>query len=157
MSIREFAQQYVAKGYPHDPRLMRRVYLTDISTSTLVWDEGEYLVELYFMHPLAVVVPHSHPFENLSVHYTGKIFGQRKGVIGRWLTDKDHGCFGIPLAPGDWHSFQVGDTGAVFYNISRWDDCSLKDSATVKYLGEPLGPLHRETLQRSTQNLRSEP
>ena len=147
MSIREFAQQYIASGYPHNPQLMRRVYLTDVSTSVLVWDESEYLVEMYLMHPLAVVVPHSHSFENLSIHYSGKLLGQRANVIGNWLTDKDRGSFGKPLQPGDWHGFQVGDTGAVLYNVSRWEDVSLKDSATVRYLGEPLGPKHKESLQ----------
>ena len=147
MSIREFARQYVAKDYPHNPQLMRRVYLTDVSTSVLVWDEGDYLVELYFMHPLVTIVPHSHPFENLAVHYSGKILGKREGVIGQWLTDKDRGSFGYSLKQGDWHAFQTGDTGAVLYNISRWDDVSMKDSATVRYLGEPLGPKHQESLQ----------
>jgi hypothetical protein len=125
---------------------MQRVYLTDVSTSVLVWDEGAYLVEMYLMHPLAKIVPHSHPFENLSVHYSGKILGQREGVIGHWLTDKDSGSFGPPLKPGDWHGFQVGDTGAVFYNISRWDDLGTKQSATLRYLGEPLGPIHQQSL-----------
>lgn len=145
--IREFAAHYVSRNYPHNPALMRRVYLTDVSTSTLVWDEGEFLVEMYLMHPLAVVVPHSHPFENLAIHCAGKLLGRRKGVIGEWLSDRHRGYIGSPLPPGTWHAFDVGSTGAIFYNVSRWDDPAQKESATLRYLGEPLGPLHRQTLE----------
>lgn len=153
MSIREFAGRYVKAGCPHNPDLMRQVFLTDVSTSTLVWCEDEYLVELYFMHPMAVVVPHSHPFENLSIHWAGKLLGRRENVIGQWLTDKHRGSFGLLLKAGDWHSFQVGDTGAVFYNVSKWDDVTQMDSATRKYLGEPLGPIHKKSLQTASGQL----
>lgn len=149
-TIREFARHYVGMNFPHNPALMRRVYLTDVSTSVLVWDEGEFLVEMYLMHPLAVVVPHAHPFENIAIHYAGKMLGRRDGVIGQWLTDKDRGHIGMPLPPGSWHSFDVGDTGAVFYNVSRWEDLSQKESATVRYLGEPLGPLHNISLNAAS-------
>jgi hypothetical protein len=152
MSIREFAERYVKAGCPHNSDLMRQVFLTDVSTSTLVWTEGLFLVEMYLMHPLAVVVPHSHPFENLAVHWSGKILGRRQGVVGQWLTDKDRGHISRPLSPGSWHAFEVGDTGAIFYNVSRWLSTSEMDSATRKYLGEPLGPMHRQTLESIETN-----
>lgn len=148
MSIREFARRYVDLNFPHDPALMRKVYLTDVSTSVLVWEEGEFLVELYLMHPLAVVVPHSHPFENVAIHYAGKMLGRREGSVGQWLSHRHRGHIGNPLAPGEWHAFDVGDTGAIFYNVSRWDDPTQKDSATVRYLGDPLGPLHKQSLEQ---------
>ena len=125
---------------------MRQVYLTDVSTSVLVWAEGEYLVEHYLMHPLIEVVPHSHPFESVTVHVAGKLLGRRQGIIGQWLTDRDSGHISNPIAPGVWHAFMTGDTGAVMYVISRWKDPAEQDSATRKYLGEPLGPLHQQTL-----------
>lgn len=152
MSIREFAERYVKAGCPHNPDLMGQVFLTDVSTSTLVWSEGLFLVEMYLMHPLAVVVPHSHPFENLAVHWGGKLLGRREGSIGNWLTDKDRGRIGNPMKAGDWHAFQVGDTGAVFYNVSRWEDAAQMDSATRKYIGKPLGPTHQKTLESLVQN-----
>lgn len=147
MSIREFAKRYISLKFPQNPALMRKVYLTDVSTSVLVWEEGQFLVELYLMHPLAVIVPHSHPFENLAIHHSGKMLGRRAGIIGQWLTDKDHGHISNPLQPGDWHSFQVGDTGAVFYNVSRWENLAQRESATIRYTGEPLGPMHQVTLE----------
>lgn len=146
MSIREFAKRYASLNFPHNPALMRKVYLTDVSTSVLVWEEGEYLVEQYLMHPLIEVVAHSHPFESVTVHIAGKLLGKRDGVIGQWLTDRNSGEIGPTLPPNEWHSFITGDTGAVVYVISRWDDVTMKESATIRYTGEPLGPMHQSTL-----------
>lgn len=147
MALREFAQQYLKLGCPHNPSLMRKVYLTDVSTSVLVWADGEYLVEYYLMHPLIEVVPHSHPFESLTVHISGKLLGRREGIIGQWLTDRDYGHIGGTIKPNDWHAFVTGDNGAVVYVISRWDNPADMESATIKYLGEPLGDRHKRTLE----------
>lgn len=127
---------------------MRKVYVTDVSTSVLVWADGNYLVEFYLMHPLIEVVPHSHPFESLTVHVSGKLLGRREGVIGQWLTDRDHGHIGGQIQPNEWHAFVTGDTGAVVYVISRWDNPAEMNSATVKYLGEPLGEIHKRSLEK---------
>lgn len=146
MSITQFAMKYKQLGYPQNPNLMKKVYLTDVSTSTLVWSEGPFLVELYIMHPNAVVVPHTHPFENITILLSGSILGKREGAKEKWLTDKSSGRIGLPLPAGEWHGFDVGENGCCFYNISKWDDPAEMDSATVKYIGEPLGPVHKQTL-----------
>lgn len=147
MSITEFSRNYVALGYPHNSALMNRVFVTDVSTSTLVWEQNNFLVEMYLMHPYAKVVKHTHPFENVSIHYSGKLLGSREGGIGRWLTDSDRGYISNILIPGNWHSFIVGDTGAIFYNVSTWNIPGEKTSATIRYIGEPLGPVHKNILQ----------
>lgn len=150
-TLREFARRYAALNYPHNRALMRRVYFTDVSTSTLVWDEDEFLVEMYFMHPLVHVVPHAHPFDSITIHIGGKMLGRREGVIGRWLTDRDCGHIGDVLPNGAWHSFDTGDTGCVVYVVSRWEDPAQKESATIRYIGDPLGPMHKQQLERTTQ------
>lgn len=148
MDIKTFAQSYKDRGYPHDCKLMSRVIHTDVSTSTLVFSENEYLVELYMMHPNATVVNHSHPFENVALFYSGEITGYREGNSNPiTLTDGNHGHIGNPLPPGKWHGFKVGSNGCVFYNISRWDDVTQKDSAILKYIGTPLGPIHEKILK----------
>lgn len=151
MSIREFAERYKQLGYPTNPALMRQVYLTDVSTSTLVWDEGEFLVEYYLMHPLVDVVAHSHPFESLTIFMGGNLLGRRESFLGRWLNDSHSGLICETLAPRAWHAFQSGARGAVVYSVSRWEDPVEKDSATRKYLGEPLGNLHKLTLEGLAQ------
>jgi hypothetical protein len=131
---------------------MRRVFLTDVSTSTLVWREDRYLVELYFMHPLIDVVQHSHPFESLTIFMGGHLLGRRKSFLGRWLNDSNSGTICETLPNGAWHAFQSGENGAVVYSISRWDDIAQMDSATRKYIGDPLGPTHQKTLEALAQS-----
>lgn len=145
--IREFAQKYVDSGFPHNPTLMNRVFLSDVSTSTLVWKEDNYLVEFYLMHPFCTVTTHFHPFENVSIHYSGKILGFRNGKPGTWLTQKDSGHISQVLPAGIEHSFMVGSEGATFYNISSFTSDKDITSALLRYSGLPLGPIHKKLLE----------
>lgn len=148
MNIQEFARDYKDAGYPSNPGLMRKTYLTDVSTSTLVWDEGEFLVELYFMHPLVKVVPHSHPFESVAIYIGGAIKGRREAAFGDWLNSQSAGDISSTLQIGDWHAFETGADGVVLYSISKWADQAQKESATLRYVGKPLGPVHKATLDQ---------
>lgn len=147
MNIEEFALLYKARNYPINPKLMTKIYLTDVSTSTLVWDEDKFLVEFYLVHPNIKVIPHSHPFDSIIIHNSGELNGGRgndptKMVL---LTNKDHGRISRVLPAGTNHFFVSSINGASFYSISSWDDQSEKDSATVKYTGAPLGPIHAKS------------
>ena len=148
MNITEFAVSYKERNYPHDPKMMDRVIVTDVSTSVLVWSEEQFLVEMYMMHPSTHVVKHSHPFENVALFISGSIQGFREGgaLETPWMTDEQSGYVGQPLPIGKWHEFNVGPKGAVFYNISCWENSEDKDSAIIKYIGEPLGPIHEKFL-----------
>lgn len=148
MNITQFAISYKSRNCPHNHKLMNRVVVTDVSSSVLVWSEDEFLVEMYMMHPSTYVVRHSHPFENIALFISGSIQGFREGGATEtpWLTDEQSGHIGQPLPPGKWHEFYVGPKGAVFYNISRWDNPEEKDSAIFKYIGEPLGPIHKSLI-----------
>jgi len=125
---------------------MKKVFVTDVSTSTLVMDEDRYLVEMYFMHPMIEVVPHAHPFDSLTIFIGGHLLGRREGMIGHWLNPRHTGLIGDVLPAGQWHAFQTGEDGAVVYVISSWKDLTEKNSATIKYSGTPLGPIHKATL-----------
>jgi hypothetical protein len=100
------------------------------------------------MHPNKESTPHSHPFQSLTVHISGRLRGRREGITGEWLTDQNWGHIGETIEPNQWHAFSTGPTGAVMYVISRWDDPREMNSATIKYLGEPLGDLHKQTLEK---------
>ena len=150
MNIFEFALDYKNRNFPHNYRISNRVIVTDVSTSALVWKQDEFLVEMYMMHPNAVVKRHSHPFENIIIFFSGTLTGSREGSLmpgGQTLTNLDHGRIGAPLPKNHWHEFTVGDQGAMFYNISRWDNPNDMDSAIIKYDGEPLGPVHQAFLE----------
>lgn len=150
LSASDFAWLYRERGMPMNPSLMTNVFYTDVSTSVLVWEEGQFLVEMYLMHPNAIVVEHSHPFENCILFVNGAMKGEREGALGesRWLTEADRGLIGMLLPPGQWHKFQVGANGCVFFNVSKWYDINGKTSATKKYFGQPLGPIHAEQLKQ---------
>jgi hypothetical protein len=149
MDIVNFANKYKKLKFPHNRTISKRVFVTDVSTSILVWDEGPFLVEQYLMHPNKIIVPHSHPFDNLVIFYSGSMIGYREGYsTSSWLTDDNYGDVGQVLPSGKWHSFETGKYGAVLYNISYWRDLSEKNSATIKYTGNPLGPLHAEELEK---------
>lgn len=156
MTLKEFAESYKSRNYPHNPALMNRIILTDVSTSVLVWDEQDFLVELYLMHPNAKVTKHAHPFENIACFISGTIFGKRENqpeyhqMIGT-------GSIGSSLPAGQWHEFLVGPKGAVFYNISKWNKTDNKDSAIFKYIGEPLGPVHKALLDNNVQSILHRP
>lgn len=145
MTLLEFANKYKSLGCPINPELMGRVLVTDVSTSTLIWSEDDFLVELYLMHPHATVVKHSHPFENIILFVNGSLAGSREG--SEMLAPCNNiFTIGSPLEPNKWHQFVVGSKGATFYNISKWSNTEDKDSAILKYCGEPLGPIHKALL-----------
>lgn len=145
-SLTEFAKQYAADGYPRDPRLGSRVYVTDSSTSVLVWSEGDFLVEHYLMYPGVTVPEHSHPFDSVTIFWSGQLLGRRAGEVGNWLFDQHSGHIGGVVKAGDWHSFITGERGAVIYVVSQWTDPADKESATLRYIGEPMGPKHAAQL-----------
>lgn len=156
MTLKEFAEYYKNKNYPHDPQLMNRVVVTDVSTSVLVWSESEFLVELYLMHPNSHVTKHSHPFENIVCFISGTIFGRRQNQE-KYTEMSEPGKIGEILPADHWHEFLVAPKGAVFYNISKWNESDKKDSAIFKYNGNPLGPIHKTLLENYVPSILHRP
>lgn len=131
-----------------NPALMRKVFHTDVSTSTLLWDEGPFLVEMYLMRPNAKVVQHSHPFDNIVIFLNGKMKGTRQGAKqeATWWDERHSEMIGMELPANLWHQFEIGSEGCCFLNVSKWHDMTEKTSATIKYIGQPLGPIHAKQL-----------
>lgn len=148
MTAADFARLYWERGCPKDDSLMTRVFHTDVSNSIIVFRQGHFQVELYFMNPNAKVVDHAHPFESVTIFCGGSMRGGRNGVLSsKWCTSSQVGRVAQSLNPGDTHSFEVGPEGAVFYIVSKWDDPQRMTSATIEYIGAPLGPVHSVTLE----------
>jgi mannose-6-phosphate isomerase-like protein (cupin superfamily) len=156
-SVSVFAFHYRAAGYPMNSALMQSVFHTDVSSSTLVWDEGPFLVEMYLMKPNSKVVQHSHPFDNVVIFLNGELKGTRQGGIDKpsWLTGKNAEQIGFELPANYWHEFEVGPNGCVFFNVSKWHDVEQKTSATIKYTGKPLGPIHARQLEAQNRTTQS--
>ena len=147
MDLEKFTRLYKAKNCPVNTALCKKVYYTDVSSSTLVWSEEQFLVELYYINPNVIIVPHAHPFESVTLFCGGSMLGMRDGALSsNWLTNEDSGTIGPVLPKNVRHWFETKEEGAVFYVISKWDTISEKNSATVKYIGNPLGPIHENNL-----------
>lgn len=128
----DFARRYIDAGFPHDRSLPYGIYCTDCSTSTIVWKSGVFTVEQYLMHPNASVPLHSHPFDTITYIFKGQLDNYTSSsTYPEKITFK-----------GDLHGFKVGSVGAVLYVMSKWDSENEMESATIKYIGEPIGPLH---------------
>ena len=138
----DFAKKYIDAGFPHDRSLEYGIYCTDCSTSTIVWVSGLFTVEQYLMHPNAIVPPHSHPFDTVTYLFKGQL-DDYVPLINKYpdkVTFKGH-----------THSFTTGSKGAVLYVISKWDSVNQMESATIKYTGESMGPIHAK-LKGSYEN-----
>ena len=137
----DFAKRYIDAGLPQDRTLKYGIYCTDCSTSTIVWISNLFTVEQYLMHPNAVVPPHSHPFDTVSYLFKGQLNNYPPPTK---YPDKI-------TFKGELHSFTVGAEGAVLYVISKWDSVDQMESATIKYTGESMGPIHAK-LKGSYEN-----
>lgn len=146
VSVYDFAQEYIDKGYPHNVDLMNKVFYTDVSASTLVYKEDAFLAELYFMAPNKTITPHRHPFDSVTV----VVGGELTSLNGETYTTKFH-TPGIVTKRFRQHSFSTGPKGCVMYVLSYWYNKEEMDSATIRYIGKPLGEIHNISLNNSNR------
>ncbi len=147
----DFTERFIKAGCPVDYSIQSKVYVTDVSTSTLIYKSGKHCVEQYFMHPGAVVPLHSHPFYSITMLAMGKMKVKRGD--SRWFLVNGVGQPNKDvLPPGVEHEFVTSDTGAMLYVISEWEDIRDIDSATIKYIGEPIGPIHKKLREDANEN-----
>ena len=158
---------FIANGYKHQSNIPgNKVYLTDITTSTLVYHKNNIVIEYYLMHPnsnISMPAIHGHPFGNQAVIVEGdlaayiqspdgeiycRLFGNmQKNNTADYF---NYGIYGIPTKPHFPpynHGFVAGERGAIMYVIQIWDtDVINPKSASVIYEGQPLGSMHKDQL-----------
>jgi hypothetical protein len=152
-TLLEFANWFKLNRFPHSATAMKRVYVTDTSTSTLVYNKFPFTAELYLLHPGVDVIPHSHPCDQLTIFISGSLLGSRNGITGSWLTSANHGQLGQINTAKDTHSFNCGQTGAVTYVLSMWEQVDQMESATLRYLGPAMGPIHKQLLAQEQSSM----
>ena len=152
-SADEIIQSFVDNGFQHMTNIPNnKVFYTDTSASTLVWVEGNVVIEYYLLFPNKTTVMHSHPFENQVIFMSGDMtaylkFPDPAPLMTIVLTEDDVGKIGKVSPSTIQHGFDIGPKGAVVYNIQRWpEDVTDPLSATLAYKGEPIGPIHAEML-----------
>lgn len=152
MSLREFALKYKADGYPRNTHPWAgKVIVTDVSASSLVFVDGLYSVEEYFLFPNCNVPIHHHPCDTVTIFLGGSFFGMSIGGSGtgsRKYNSSDFGDVGYPLKAGDSHAALIGDGGAVSLVVTKWDNLEQMNSAAIEWYGDPSGPIHAQLLAR---------
>jgi hypothetical protein len=152
MSIREFADSYRERGFPRNVHEWTgKVVVTDVSASSLIYVDGFYTVEEYFLFPNCNVPLHSHPCDTITIFLGGSFFGFSIGGSGsgqRKYSAKDYGTVGGVLKAGDKHGALIGQGGAVSLVVAEWKDLGQRNSAAIEWYGEPSGPVHKALLQK---------
>ena len=150
MSVREFALKYQQDGYPRNQNPWTgKVIVTDVSASSLVYVDGLYSVEEYFLFPNSNVPAHHHPCDTVTIFMGGSFFGLSIGGSGsgsKKYLNKDFGNVGGILKAGDTHAALIGDGGAVSFVVAKWASLEQMNSAAIEWYGPPSGPVHEKLL-----------
>lgn len=133
-----------------------RIFVTDMSASTLVWAEDNVIIEHYFLFPDTEVPLHYHLFDNQMIFISGSMVAYRGSESNKidsfnlsYEKNKDHISSIIPA--GKSHGFKVGPDGAIIYNIQIWPSSVANPiSAAIEYIGPGMGPIHEELRKLKT-------
>lgn len=152
-NVDSFIENFIKSGFkPMFTIPGNRIFLTDHSTSTLVWAEGNVVVEHYFLHPNITTPLHSHPFVNRMIFVFGDLSASRKApggsLIGKNFKDSDINYVSDGLPIGHEHAFKTGPRGAEFYNLQIWpEEVKNPVSAAIEWIGTLMGPLHEQLIK----------
>ena len=172
-TLEEFTYWYLQSEMPLMPPYDAKIYVTDLSYSTIIFRKDVYQVEQYFIKPNAVFPPHTHVnFENILVFLSGefkgkqgtslqdfdntsdwKSFGYNEPIPNNiWQPSVNYKTSGKKLIPGTFHSIQAGPRGCCLLSIEKWvTQEKLLSSATLAYEGSPVGPIHEAALAGNNQ------
>jgi hypothetical protein len=156
-TVKEIVDSFQESGYKPLPNIPgNRVFVTDMSASTLVWAEDNVIIEHYFLYPNTKVPLHHHPFDNQMIFVSGNMVAYRTLESGgidpvRLTEEKDKDRLSGIIPAGKSHGFKVGPEGAIIYNIQIWPDAVDNPiSAAIEYIGPGMGPIHEELRKLKT-------
>jgi hypothetical protein len=154
MNLFEFACWYKESGYPRNSNPWTgKVFVTDVSSSSIIYVQDQFTVEEYHMFPNAHAPGHSHPVDTLTIFLGGELSGTRLLGSGTFSTPMQppNNSVGGVLRKGDTHGLTSGSTGATMFTIFDWDNLTKRNSGIIEYYGPSLGPIHDQLLsQRSS-------
>jgi len=158
-SDQDIIQDFMSNGCKPMPNIPgNKIFVTDNTCSTLVWAEGQVVIEHYFLFPDMFTPFHSHPFTNQMIFLSGDLVTFRTNPNSTKVTivefDESKHLFHLSdkMPIGQKHSFRVGPRGANIYNIQIWDETPLKipTSAAIEYSGKSMGPIQEKLKQDFT-------
>lgn len=133
-----------------------KIFVTDMSASTLVWAEDNVIIEHYLLFPDTKVPLHHHPFDNQMIFVSGNMVAYRTSEDGginpvRLSEENDRDRVSGIIPAGKSHGFKVGSSGAIIYNIQIWPNSVTNPiSAAIEYIGPGMGPIHEELRKLKT-------
>jgi hypothetical protein len=143
-NVIEFAEWYLENKMAIRILNNQEIFVTDISTSWIMFRHGRFQAEMYLLPKNLFDTPrHSHP--NIDV---ATIAISNAG-------DNDRNKFwGLPraLAAGDWHNNITNGRGALFITCEHWKDGVEMTSAAVNWNGKLCGPLHANLIKEYYPN-----
>jgi hypothetical protein len=153
----EIVSSFQESGYrPMHDIPGNKIFVTDMSASTLVWAEDNVIIEHYFLYPNTKVPLHHHPFDNQMIFVSGSMVAYRTFESGeidpvRLSEEKDRDRVSGAIPAGKSHGFKVGPNGAIIYNIQIWPNSVTNPiSAAIEYIGPGMGPIHEELRKSKT-------
>lgn len=150
-NVEQFGEWFRANGCPFRLPADAKIFETDVSMSMIMFRQGDYQAELYMMKPNITVPKHSHPMRQIILWLGGWIKAFRKdhpNTANANYQTEHSGYMSSVLEKDTWHAFETTDKGAMLIVLEQWNTKSEKSSATMAYDGEPLGPIHAETLRQ---------
>lgn len=149
-TIEDFAEWYRDNGCPIRLPEDARIFETDSTLSMIVFRQGDFQAEMYMIRPNVEVPKHSHPMKQIILWVGGWMQAFWEGADSKKngpLSTVHSGFISPRLDENKWHSFVTTEKGSLLFVLEKWDSNEQKSSATIAYSGEPLGPMHAETLR----------
>jgi hypothetical protein len=144
-NVVEFSEWYLDNKMPIRILDKQEIFVTDISTSWIMFREGRFQVELYLMPEMVPDAPdHAHPYMDvatITISYVGN------GDSNAW--------WGLPrvLKAGEVHGSMANGRGSSFLAIQHWNVNDEKmTSAAVNWRGKLCGPVHANLIREYYPN-----
>lgn len=137
----EFSEWYLDNKMPIRILGKQEMFITDISTSWIMFRHGRFQVEMYLMPEDVADAPnHGHPFMDVA---TVTICYAGNGI--------SNSVWGLPrvLKAGDMHGSSANGRGSIFLAIQHWHvNDEEMTSAAVNWKGNLCGPIHKQLIEK---------
>ena len=139
-NVVDFAEWYYKKGCPQKILSDLTVYRTDSASSTCVYRDGRYQVEVYLIDPKAPVPKHQHPgVDAVEIDQSAvqllKDASQIRPELERSV-----------LYKGQWHGNGIRDrakhSGYYLTSCQYWHHGIPITTISGRWVGETVGPKH---------------
>jgi hypothetical protein len=137
-NLNEFAEWYKTNNHPFKPPTTDPIYKTDHSLSAVIYREGRYQVELYYIKPNWITTELTVPgIEYSTLFLSGTISVQSNGQtiyntdsLGQPNESGLHPLYGMVFSNvvGQADSVEYGPKGACVMVLQKWDEGILMTS-----------------------------